>query len=107
MGQGIGSSVYMIKSIVLHRSRIYDIVNDFSLAEGEWRVILIGCLVLLLVSVAQEIRERSGCQKDIRDWLMRQNWLFRWLAVGIAIACVVMFGVYGSGSTAAFIYEQF
>ncbi len=53
MGQGIGSSVYMIKSIVLHRSRIYDIVNDFSLAEGEWRVILIGCLVLLLVSVAQ------------------------------------------------------
>lgn len=48
-----------------------------------------------------------GIKEDIRSWLLRQNLWLRWLVLIVGILCVLTFGVYGSGSHIAFIYEQF
>ncbi len=107
MGSGIRASFHMIASCVVDRGTFYDIINTFALSQREWGLILIGCLILLCVSVAQEIREQMGIKEDIRSWLLRQNLWLRWLVLIVGILCVLTFGVYGSGSHIAFIYEQF
>lgn len=107
MGQGIGSSIWMIRSGFTDWGKVYDLVGDFTLAQGEWSVILISCIVLLAVSIAQEILERRETGEDIRGWLMRQNVWFRWLVMVVGISSIVICGVYGSGATKVFIYEQF
>lgn len=65
------------------------------------------CTDLLCVSIAQEIREQIGIKEDIRDWLLRQNLWLRWTVLIAGILCVLIFGVYGTGSQIVFIYEQF
>lgn len=106
MGNGLQESFYMLKSCITDR-QVYDIVNDFALTQSEWWVILFGCLVLLGVSIAQEIREQMGKTEDIRSWLFRQNLWLRWTVLISGILCVLMFGAYGSGNQIVFIYEQF
>lgn len=107
MGNGLQESFHMMKSCITDRGQIYDIVNDFALTQSEWWVILFGCLVLLGVSIAQEIREQMGKKEDIRSWLLRQNLWLRWTVLISGILCVLMFGVYGSENQIVFIYEQF
>lgn len=107
MGSGIRASFHMIASCVVDRGTFYDIINTFALSQREWGLVLIGCMILLCVSVAQEIREQMGIKEDIRSWLLRQNLWLRWLVLIVGILCVLTFGVYGSGSQIAFIYEQF
>lgn len=107
MGKGIRASFQMITSCIVDYRKIYDLVNDFSISQREWGVIFIGVLILLCVSIAQEIREQIGIKEDIRDWLLRQNLWLRWTVLIAGILCVLIFGVYGTGSQIVFIYEQF
>lgn len=107
MGKGIRASFQMITSCIVDYRKIYDLVNDFSISQREWVVIFIGVLILLCVSIAQEIREQIGIKEDIRDWLLRQNLWLRWTVLIAGILCVLIFGVYGTGSQIVFIYEQF
>ena len=107
MGKGIRASFQMITSCRVDYRKIYDLVNDFSISQREWGVIFIGVLILLCVSIAQEIREQIGIKEDIRDWLLRQNLWLRWTVLIAGILCVLIFGVYGTSSQIVFIYEQF
>ena len=107
MGQGIRSSIWMIRSMVFDHSRVYNIVDEFSLSGREWRVLIFGCLLLLAVSIAQEIMERRGSTGDVREWLAKQNIVFKWLVMAAGLAFIAICGVYGSGAGASFIYEQF
>ena len=107
MGQGIRSSIWMIRSMVFDHSRVYNIVDEFSLSGREWRVLIFGCLLLLAVSIAQEIMERRGNTGDVREWLAKQNIVFKWLVMAAGLAFIAICGVYGSGAGASFIYEQF
>ena len=84
MGNGLQESFYMLKSCITDR-QVYDIVNDFALTQSEWWVILFGCLVLLGVSIAQEIREQMGKTEDIRSWLFRQNLWLRWTVLILSL----------------------
>ena len=107
MGQGLGSSWWMIKSGICDFNTHYNFIDTFSLCEREWFVIFIACTVLFAVSVAQEIREHMGINETIRGWLMRQNMWLKWLVLAAGITAVLLFGVYGHGATTVFIYEQF
>lgn len=107
MGQGIRSSIWMIRSMVFDHSKVYNIVDEFSLSGREWRVLIFGCLLLLAVSIAQEIMERRGSTGDVREWLAKQNIVFKWLVMAAGLAFIAICGVYGSGAGASFIYEQF
>lgn len=69
--------------------------------------ILIGCILLLCVSLAQEIMKRNGCNMTIRDWLAKQNVWFRWAVLMAGLVAVFMLGNYGAGAGRSFIYEQF
>lgn len=107
MGGGIGSSVWTIKSGIIHFSQVYDLAVGFGITERGWMVILFGCILLLAVSVAQEIRERMGLTETIRGWLMRQNLWLKWCVMMVGVLVIIVFGVYGSGTGVTFIYEQF
>lgn len=107
MGGGIGSSVWMIKSGIIHFSQVYDLAVGFGITERGWMVILFGSILLLAVSVAQEIRERMGLTETIRGWLMRQNLWLKWCVMMAGVLVILVFGVYGSGTGVTFIYEQF
>ena len=107
MGGGIGSSVWMIKSGIIHFSQVYDLAVGFGITERGWMVILFGCILLLAVSAAQEIRERMGLTETIRGWLMRQNMWLKWCVMMAGVLVILVFGVYGSGTGVTFIYEQF
>lgn len=69
--------------------------------------LLICCLILLAVSVAQELMKKSGSTMTIRDWLAKQNIWFRWLVLIIGLLAVFVLGNYGAGAGRTFIYEQF
>ena len=75
---------------------------NLGLDVGNWIVLGIGVLVLLLVDIAHE----RGI--SLRDRLASQGIAARWLVYLLALACVLVFGVYGSDYDAAsFIYQQF
>ncbi len=65
-------------------------------------VAFIGVLVLLTISILQE----NGMK--IRETISKQNLLFRWAIYLIAIAVILVFGIYGPDySAASFIYEAY
>lgn len=110
MGNGVRNSFWMLKSIVVDRMTRYDIIELFGMSQREWNMLVLGCLLLLGVSIAQEILDKSdegGDRLDIRDWLLAQNLWLRWAVLMSGILIVLSFGVYGSGVGASFIYEQF
>ena len=57
--------------------------------------------VLLVVDIMQE-------HMKVRETLAKQNLIFRWIIIYIALFAVIIFGIYGPGySASSFIYEQF
>ena len=78
-----------------------------SQTHNEWLIVIVSCVVLLLVSIAQEMRQQAGNTETIRQWLARQNLWLRWAVLLGGILFIMVYGVYGSGVGAAFIYEQF
>lgn len=106
LANGVGTAMQMLRSIITDADVFYNI-ETIGLTHNEWLIVIVSCMVLLLVSVAQEIRAQSGNQETIRQWLARQNLWLRWLILIGGILYILMFGVYGSGVGATFIYEQF
>lgn len=106
MGKGVRSAYHMLRSSVQDADVFYNI-EQIGLTHNEWLIVMVSCTVLLLVSVAQEIRVQSGNTETIRQWLARQNLWLRWLVLIGGILCIMVYGVYGSGVGATFIYEQF
>lgn len=104
MGNGIRASLYMLKSMVT-QPELYNIW-DLGLNSRGWSLVLLCCILLLAVSIAQEYRENRG-DGTIRDWLAQQGLWLRWIVLLTGLLAVFTFGVYGSGVGAAFIYEQF
>lgn len=65
-------------------------------------VLVLAVLVLLAVDI---LSENGVC---IRDFIMKQEWWFRWLCYIGFVVILLVFGVYGPGfNAAAFIYFQF
>ena len=106
MGHGIQDTINTLTSIVADRDVFYN-VETIALTHNDWLVVIVGCIVLMLVSVAQEIRKQSGNEETIRQWLSRQNLWLRWGVLLGGLMFVLTYGVYGSGVGATFIYEQF
>lgn len=106
MGHGIRASLSMLKSVVVHYDVFYNVEN-IGLSHNEWLIVITACVVLLLVSVAQEIRKQNGNHETIRQWLSRQNLWLRWLVLIGGVMAIFVFGVYGSGVGRTFIYEKF
>lgn len=69
--------------------------------QNVWAAIW-GLSILLIVSILQE----NG--RSIREWLEKQNLVFRWIVLIGLIAGLIVFGMYGPGFNAAsFIYQAF
>ena len=106
MGHGVRAAARMLYSSVAHADVFYN-VETIGLTHNEWLIVIAGCIVLLLVSVAQEMRMQAGNNETIRQWLARQNLWLRWVVLLGGMLAILVYGVYGSGIGAAFIYEQF
>ena len=67
----------------------------------EWAVLLLSVLLLVKVSICQQ-------KMCIRDWILEQDLLFRWLIYIGAVITIFIFGTYGYGFYAQdFIYGGF
>ena len=78
-------------------------LNKLGLDAKDWGVIFISLLVLALSGIF-----RSYINKPVREWLVEQNIVFRWILLYGLIFGVIIFGCYGEGyNAAAFIYQQF
>ena len=106
MGHGVRTAARMLYSSVADAGIFYNI-ETIGLTHNEWLLVIFSTIVLILVSVAQEVRSTTGNTETIRQWLARQNLWLRWVVLLGGILCILVFGVYGSGVGAAFIYEQF
>lgn len=76
-------------------------INTLALDEKDFLVLVVAILVLAVVDALKG-------KVHFRDWLLRQNLVFRFVAYYAIIFTVVIFGIYGPGFDAAsFIYFQF
>ena len=75
--------------------------------DGKGYIIILLCTaVIFAVSVIQERHAASG--EGVRVLLDRRPFILRWLLIFFGVLIVVIFGVYGSGYSAAdFVYAQF
>lgn len=82
-------------------SGLFDRYQFYGLDTANVIVAGISVLVLLVVDILQE-------KMPLRQTLAKQNTLFRWALILLAMFSVIIFGIYGPGYDAAsFIYEQF
>ncbi|MBQ2441921.1 MAG: MBOAT family protein, partial [Ruminococcus sp.] len=71
----------------------------------DYLVVLIGGLIIFIASIIQE-RAKNGM--DIRHMLDRKPFILRFALLFVALISIVVFGIYGSGYSAAdFVYAQF
>ena len=76
-------------------------LTSFGLSQTDWFLLILSVLVLLLVSFLQE-------RMCIRDWVLGQHILFRWMLYIAVILTIWIFGSYGYGfSPQSFIYGNF
>lgn len=74
------------------------------LGLSEKQLFLVFFMVLVIFAVSL-VQENGIC---IRTWLDKQNTLFRWLLIIVAIVFVLIYGAYGSSFSASdFVYQQF
>lgn len=74
---------------------------EFGLNEFNFVIALVGIGILWAVSMLQE-------RGSMREWLARQNIVFRWTILLLGIVAVLIYGIYGDEySTAGFAYQQF
>ena len=72
----------------------------FVLRRKEWAFVLVCMLLLLAVSIAQEILERRGINITIRDWLGSRNVIFRGAVLLAGVLLILCFA--WGGDTAAY-----
>lgn len=65
----------------------------------------VGVLSILVIFIVDSLHERKV---HIREWILEQNLVFRWVIYFVAIFTILIFGFYGPNYDAAqFIYFQF
>lgn len=65
----------------------------------------IGVLAILTIFAVDLLHEKNV---RIRQWVLEQNWMFRWVLYFVALFVILIFGFYGPNYDAAqFIYFQF
>lgn len=75
---------------------------DLGLDRIEWEIFFIGIIVILSVSIIQQLKG------SVRDTLARQNFVFRLAVYLVIFMSTVVWGYYGAGFDAAsFIYGRF
>lgn len=78
------------------------LINIASMDIKEFLVLWIAVFILWVISMSQE----HGIK--IREWIAKQNLLFRWLMYYLAIIFIIIFGIYGPGyDPLKFIYFEF
>ena len=83
----------------------YSQISDLGLGKKDYLVVLIGGLIIFIASIIQE-RAKNGM--DIRHMLDQKPFILRFALLFIALISIVVFGIYGSGYSAAdFVYAQF
>ncbi|MBQ3299763.1 MAG: MBOAT family O-acyltransferase [Eubacteriales bacterium] len=83
----------------------YSQISDLGLGKKDYLVVLIGGLIIFIASIIQE-RAKNGM--DIRHMLDRKPFILRFALLFVALISIVVFGIYGSGYSAAdFVYAQF
>ncbi|MDO4633597.1 MAG: MBOAT family O-acyltransferase [Eubacteriales bacterium] len=79
-------------------------VFDLGLNSANALILVVACLILFGVELAQEL----GGGMHIRVWMRSQNVLIRWIIAFGLIFTILIFGIYGKGYDAAgFIYMQY
>ncbi len=83
----------------------YSQISDLGLGKKDYLVVLIGGLIIFIASIIQE-RAKNGM--DIRHMLDLKPFILRFALLFVALISIVVFGIYGSGYSAAdFVYAQF
>ncbi|WP_316611898.1 MBOAT family O-acyltransferase [Ruminococcus sp.] len=83
----------------------YSQISDLGLGKKDYLVVLIGGLIIFIASIIQE-RAKNGM--DIRHMLDQKPFILRFALLFVALISIVVFGIYGSGYSAAdFVYAQF
>ncbi len=83
----------------------YSQISNLGLGKKDYLVVLIGGLIIFIASIIQE-RAKNGM--DIRHMLDRKPFILRFALLFVALISIVVFGIYGSGYSAAdFVYAQF
>ena len=102
---GLMNALRMIKRIIfeLHPlSLLSGRVYQLGLDEKNFRLLMYASLVLLVVDICKY----RGI--DLKEKFLKQNWLFKELAVVVVILFIVVYGVWGGTYDAAqFIYFRF
>ena len=82
----------------------YSQISDLGLGKKDYLVVLIGGLIIFIASIIQE-RAKNGL--DIRHMLDQKPFILRFALLFVALISIVVFGIYGSGySAAGFVYAQ-
>lgn len=77
-------------------------ILNLGLSSANVALLIVSLLILLFVSL---LREQSV---DIRECILNQNIIFRWILYYLLIFSILIFGIYGPGYDAAsFIYQKF
>jgi D-alanyl-lipoteichoic acid acyltransferase DltB (MBOAT superfamily) len=98
------NTLLVIKNIIFKPQwwKLFDgSLYEFGLSAAQFVLVLFCILVLWCVSMMQE-------RFSVREALEKQNIVFRWAIIYIAIFAIIIFGVYGLGYDAsAFLYMQY
>lgn len=79
-----------------------DAVYKFGLDEKNFRLLMVSIIVLLLRDI---MTYRGVC---VRNWFLKQNWVFREMATAAAILFIMLTGIWGDSYNASnFIYFKF
>ncbi len=79
-------------------------ISTLGLGKKDYVLLLAGAIFIFIISVIQERNDKT----TVREMLDNKPFIFRWLAVFVAIIALAVFGIYGSGyDAAAFVYMQF
>lgn len=102
----LGTAMAMLKSVFnmnnLNQLFTKQVLSLGGIKKGDLFVIVIAFSALLASSI---YREKEG---SLREFLAKQNLIFRWLIFYLLIFAIVIFGIYGQGyEIQSFIYGQF
>ncbi len=76
---------------------------NFGLDRVETNVLLIGIVIMILIDILRYVKK-----KQFSDFMMEQNFWFRWVVVIAMVLGCVIYGVYGINfDSSQFIYFQF
>ena len=103
---GVGKAFLVFKKTFTHFWDVRFLTNGTLLKLGlknyDWIILAVAVAVLLAVDIAHENKV------EIREGIAKQHIIFRWIIYLAALLVLILFGMYGSATSASsFIYEQF